>query len=535
MQILKFRRERLRILILSIVFTFQNLSPYPSFAASTYTVTEISTIPEFNTFSVRTIFKGSTDGTKIIAASAGLYLSTNSGATFTSIVPSAWAATAAKISAAWISNNGAKIVAVQNPGGIAISTDSGLSWTYEAVTQNFVDVSASADMQYIYAVTSGKTLYKSTNSGSSWTSTSTGGAGDPFITGTFGVNQNFISVQTSANGLNVQIVGRNDFYRSQDAGVTWSSTLNIDGQAGSCCFYSAMSQSGQVVIVGNNGRGFYLSKDYGATFTQIPMSTFDGHPGRTQIYGYGSGVSQDGTQLVAYDFGKYVYISNDGGDTWQAQADLGVSSWTGGAFISNSGNAIVQANLAANWVTGASGKTYRLSTGSNTPVVNSDSSAEAALAAAKREAERKLAREDLVKKLKDPRNLTVDLFARAEIPGVTSQNIAAVQAELIALPEKSLADLNQVLKIARKYEVVGMVSSDRVISVYSNSLIEIGLIPEGSKHKAAITSAIRKLPVSDRSTYAGLKAAVETELAEIQARKDRLIAVLLRIASNRNG
>jgi len=540
MKILALRPRKITIFIVPFVLLFQIINIYPSQAASTYTSTQISSIPIFNTFDTRTIFKGSSDGTKIVAASAGLYLSTNSGATFTSILPSAWSATAAKISSAWISDNGTKIVAVQNQGGIAVSTDTGATWTYQVLNQKFVDVSASANMQYIYAITDVSTLYTSADSGASWTSTATGGAGSPFTSGTFGNSQSFISVQSSADGMNVQIVGRTDFYRSQNGGTTWASTLNIGGQNDSCCFYSAMSQSGQVVVVGFNGKGFYLSKNYGSTFTQIPMSTFNGHPGRTEIYGYGSGVSQDGTQLVVYDFGKYVYISNDGGTTWQAQADLGVNSWTGGAFISNTGNALVQSNLAAGWITGASGVTYRLTNGNATPVVTSDGSAAEKREAEKREAEKReaekiVARTDMVSKLMNAKELTVDSFARAEIPGITSQNIVAVQAELLALPEKSRVDINQVLKIARKYEVVGMVASDRVVSVYSKSLIEAGLIPADSKNKAAITSAIKKLPVSDRSSYAAIKVVVDTEMAEIQARKDRLAAVMKAISSRRTG
>jgi hypothetical protein len=154
-------------------------------------------------------------------------------------------------------------------------------------------------------------------------------------------------------------------------------------------------------------------------------------------------------------------------------------------------------------------------------------------AAAKREAEKMVAREDMVSTLKNAKDLTVDSFAKAEIPGITSQNIVAVQAELLALPEKSRADITQVLKIARKYEVVGMVASDRVASVYSNSLIEIGLIPADSKHKAALTEAIKNLPVDARSSYAAIKVALDAEMAEIQARKDRLTAVLALIASHR--
>jgi uncharacterized phage protein gp47/JayE len=123
------------------------------------------------------------------------------------------------------------------------------------------------------------------------------------------------------------------------------------------------------------------------------------------------------------------------------------------------------------------------------------------------------------------------MFSKAEISGVTEANIAAVQAEIAALPQTSRADLSQVLKIARKYEVVGKIASDQFASVHSDSLIEIGLIPEDSQNKAAITAAIKKLPLSDRSSYAVIKKAIDAEIAEIQTRKDRLAKVITRNTS----
>ena len=88
--------------------------------------------------------------------------------------------------------------------------------------------------------------------------------------------------------------------------------------------------------------------------------------------------------------------------------------------------------------------------------------------------------------------------------------------------------------MAYKYEVVGAIASERVKSIYSNSLIEIGLIHEESKHKAALTAAIKKLPVDERSSYAEIKDAIDNEMAEIQARKERLANVLALIASRNN-
>ena len=84
--------------------------------------------------------------------------------------------------------------------------------------------------------------------------------------------------------------------------------------------------------------------------------------------------------------------------------------------------------------------------------------------------------------------------------------------------------------MARKYEVVGIIASERVKSIYSNSLIEIGLISTESKYKATLTRVVKELSHDERSTYAGIKEAIEAEMAEIQDRKDRLTNILSIIA-----
>lgn len=80
-----------------------------------------------------------------------------------------------------------------------------------------------------------------------------------------------------------------------------------------------------------------------------------------------------------------------------------------------------------------------------------------------------------------------------------------------------------------------MLASNQIVTCYSNSLIEIGLIHEESKHKAALTAAIKKLPVDERSSYVEIKEAIDNKMAEIQARKDRYAVIFTRITSRQNG
>ena len=168
-------------------------------------------------------------------------------------------------------------------------------------------------------------------------------------------------------------------------------------------------------------------------------------------------------------------------------------------------------------------------------VQEDDSAAQARDAAVKREAEKRVARAEILEKLKKSETVSLDFFDRAEIAGITKDNIDAVQAELLAIPEESRGSLLPILQIARKYEVVGVIASGRVFSIYSKNLIEIGLIPADNKHKEALTKAVKNLPVGDRSSYTSIKIGIDAKLAEIQARKKRLIAIMAAISSRQTG
>ena len=157
--------------------------------------------------------------------------------------------------------------------------------------------------------------------------------------------------------------------------------------------------------------------------------------------------------------------------------------------------------------------------------------AASAAAAARREAEKKSARSEISDKFRSSEKVTIETFAQAEIAGITKENIEAASAEILALPEESRSDILQVIKIAYKYEVVGKIASGQVSTVHSSELIAVGLISAESKHKATLTAALRKLPAPLRSSYAQIEVALNALMETIQARKDRLAAVIARNAA----
>lgn len=174
-----------------------------------------------------------------------------------------------------------------------------------------------------------------------------------------------------------------------------------------------------------------------------------------------------------------------------------------------------------------------LRTDAPSPVALSSAEIDAATAAAvaKREEEKKAARSEISSKFQGSEKVSLETFKQADIAGVTSENIDSVLAEILALPEASRADINQILKVALKYEVVGKIASSQIGSIYPADLIKIGLIPADSKYKTALTLALKKLPSSARSTYSAIEAALNAEMAKIQARKDRLSLIASRIST----
>jgi hypothetical protein len=161
-------------------------------------------------------------------------------------------------------------------------------------------------------------------------------------------------------------------------------------------------------------------------------------------------------------------------------------------------------------------------------VTEAQAKAAAAVAAAKHEAEVKTARADLSKTLEKADKLTADSFAKAEIAGVTKENIAEVQAEILALPVELRTDINQVLKVARKFEVVGKIASEQATTLPISAFVEVGLIPTDSKNKVALIAAIRRASADSRDSFADIKAVIAAEAARIQDRKDRLAAAISR-------
>ena len=316
------------------------------------------------------------------------------------------------------------------------------------------------------------------------------------------------------------------------------SSFDSDGKvttaigSGDFAFSVAIQSDGKIVVVGSSNNG--SDDDFAILRYGQPAATAPGAP----TIGSATALSPTSVSIT------FTAPANNGGatiETYTATSSPG--SITGRVFQSGSGS------ITITGLTSSTAYTFRV-TAANSAGTSSASGATASIttppsesertaaalaaekaAAAKREAEKQEARAEIKNSLVTSKVISLEMFTKAEISGITAENIAEVQNEIAALPQIFRADLNQVLKIARKYEVVGKIASNQVATVLPVTLIEIGLIPEDSKYKAAITSTIKKLPASDRSSYASIKKAIDAKMAEIQTRKNRLANVVARINS----
>jgi uncharacterized repeat protein (TIGR02543 family) len=216
------------------------------------------------------------------------------------------------------SSDGTKVVAVIQSGGtgagIYRSTNSGGSWTrVDANNRAYRSVASSSDGTYLLAGVNGGAIYYSTNSGTNWA------AGN--------VSANWRGVAMSSDGSKMYGVvnattGTRGIYKSTDHGATWS---QVGGTTGRTYYGVASSSDGTTIaaiVSGTNG-GIYVSTDSGTTWTML-LSTSTGS-------WRGIAISGDGNTITgAIQAGTYpncgIWVSTNKGTSW-SQTDTGTVSY----------------------------------------------------------------------------------------------------------------------------------------------------------------------------------------------------------------
>lgn len=279
----------------------------------------------------------------------GPYISTDSGATWTRSI----AGMTNPFPISTTTNN--PVVARSNPNIMYVpnigdylykSTDRGSNWTaFTGVSAPFNSVrqwncvACSSDGSIVVAAVTGGAIYKSTNGGTNWTE----------LTGA-GTTRAWDEVVISEDGQVIAgCVFNNFIYVSADGGTTWTSNTG-EGQRlwrglsvstnGNVLFASSISVSGVLT----NGSAV-LSTDSGATWTDLATSL-----GGNGNY-WDTATSLNGNKLVtARDTGS-IYISQDGGATWEAQSSPGTGkAWEGIGMSPDGKTVIVGRNTGRPWV-----------------------------------------------------------------------------------------------------------------------------------------------------------------------------------------
>jgi hypothetical protein len=152
------------------------------------------------------------DGNKMAASWSNIiYISGDSGVS--------WTATGGTGYYVILSADGTKVIGV-GESVLSASTNSGANWTTNSTPAAFSTIAASADASTLIAV-GGRQLYTSTNVGATWTLT-----GAP--------SEDWVSVASSADGTKLVALAYiregGLVYRSTDSGASWTGNTSTDGE-----------------------------------------------------------------------------------------------------------------------------------------------------------------------------------------------------------------------------------------------------------------------------------------------------------------
>lgn len=182
------------------------------------------------------------------------------------------------------------------------TTDAGITWT---VNPNIPFYSYNAvyafDENKIFAVSSNRTMVKTTNGGTSWSEMTLPGSTNNELTDIDFKNANTGFVTGNANY----------FAYTYDGGATWTQSVTPFGALGQ----RALAISGNDVYTAGDFTVIYKSTDNGITWSTINFIDASNPNQPSPFYMYGLDASGDNIAVVGTN--GIINISNDGGATWR--------------------------------------------------------------------------------------------------------------------------------------------------------------------------------------------------------------------------
>ncbi len=199
--------------------------------------------------------------------------------------------------------NGTNIFAGTYYGGVYLSTNSGASWS--SVTSvisglNHTEITALAVIgNYIFAATWGGGIYKSLNNGTTWTTVNTSLPINAIV-------NTVVITSLIANGTTLYAGNyQNGVYKSTNYGASWTAAntgqSNLD--------ISSLATDGTNIFAGTNGGGIFLSTNSGSSWAAV-------NTGLTSInskYVYGLAVIGSNVFAGTRDG---IHVSTNNGSTW---------------------------------------------------------------------------------------------------------------------------------------------------------------------------------------------------------------------------